>query len=577
MKALRLLAPLLALLASPAAQAQQPSAADPEAASGIEAKALVHASRQMVVAANPHAARAGLDILRKGGSALDAAIAAQMVLNLVEPQSSGIGGGAFLLHWDGKDVTSFDGRETAPAAARPDRFLGPDNQAMKYREAVKSGRSIGVPGLLRMLEMAHAQHGALPWADLFAPAIELAESGFPVSPRLARLLDWAGADSFSADGRALYFDGEGKARPAGYLLHNPALAATLRRVAIEGAKVLHEGELAGAIVAAVNAAPHSAGDMTAGDIAAYRALARPPLCVNYRVWKICGMGPPSSGGSTVAATLKMLEAQDLGHEPLAAAALHLIAEAEKLAYADRDRYVADPDFVPVPSGLTETAYLAERAMGIDPERAMQKARPGKPPGAKEGAFGADATLESAGTSHISVVDAQGRAAAMTTTIESGFGSGIMVGGFLLNNELTDFSFQPVSKDGRPVANRVEGGKRSRSSMSPTLVFDADGRLRMVTGSPGGSRIILYVVKTLIAHLDWGLDAQASAALANFGSRNGPFEIETGSAAGISAALAAKGHEVRELPMTSGTHSIVVTRQGLQGGADPRREGVALGD
>ncbi|MGE0612849.1 MAG: gamma-glutamyltransferase [Hyphomicrobiales bacterium] len=566
-----------ALLAAAPVCAQQSTPADPETATAIEAKTLVRASRHMIVTANPLASEAGREILRGGGTALDAAIAAQMVLNLVEPQSSGIGGGAFLLHWDGAEVTAFDGRERAPAAAKPDRFLGPDGKPMNFREAVKSGRSVGVPGLLRMLEMAHARHGGLPWADLFAPAIALADKGFPVSPRLSKLLEWAGPDSFSAQARALYFDAGGKPRPAGYVLSNPGFAATLRRVAAEGAKALHEGALAQSIVEAVNAAPRTLGDMTAGDLAAYRAIERRPLCVPYRDWKVCGMGPPSSGGTTVAATLQMLEASDLGGEPLAPQDIHLIAEAEKLAYADRDRYVADPDFAPVPEGLNDGGYLRERALLISPDAAAAKALPGKPPGVREGAFGRDATRESGGTSHVSVVDGAGRAVSLTTTIESGFGSGIMVGGFLLNNELTDFSFRPQAADGRPVANRVEGGKRPRSSMAPTLVFDRDGKLRMITGSPGGSRIILYVVKSLVAHLHWGLDAQGSAALANFGSRNGPLEVETGLPAAIVEALRARGHTVRELPMTSGTHNIVVTGQGLEGGADPRREGAAMGD
>lgn len=560
--------------------AAQFTPAQPEAATGQAAKTLVRASRHMAVAAHPLAAAAAREALRKGGSAVDAAIAAQLVLNLVEPQSSGIGGGAFLLHWDAKagKLASYDGRETAPKAAKPDRFLNDAGRPMGRRNAVLSARSVGVPGLVAMLELAHKRHGKLPWAELSAPAIELAEDGFSVGARLHKLLKWRGAKGFSPAARAYFFDAKGRPWPVGHKLKNPPFAETLKRLSKGGAAAFYEGPIAKDIVAAVNAGPKSLKDMTAEDLRAYRAKARPPICVPYRRTRVCGMGPPSSGALTIGQVLTLLAPFDLGKEPLAAGALHLIAEAQRLAYADRRRYMADADFVAVPDGLLDPAYLARRRALIDPARSMGRAKPGRPPGARQGAFGRDGTIEGAGTSHISIIDGDGNAVAMTTTIEAAFGSGLMVRGFLLNNELTDFAFAPRDADGRPATNRVEGGKRPRSSMSPTIVFDANGKVRMVAGSPGGSRIILYVLKALIAYLDWGLDAQAAAALANFGSRNGPFEIEEGSAAvAAKDALEARGHRLRVAPMTSGAHIIVVGADGLEGGADPRREGAALGD
>ena len=567
-------------LAAPALAQDSFDRARPEAATQLDAKTLVRAERHMVVAAHPLASAAGRDMLRKGGSAVDAAIAAQLVLNLVEPQSSGIGGGAFLLHWDAKarDLASYDGRETAPAAARPDRFLTEAGAPMGRRAAVLSGRSVGVPGLLRMLALAHGKHGRLPWRELFAPAIRLAEEGFPVGRRLNMLLTRAGPERFGPTARRYFFDADGKPRPVGHRLRNPDFAATLKMIAGGGAEAFYTGEIAADIVAKVAAAPLSLKDMTLGDLAGYAPKLRAPVCTTYRRHKLCGMGPPSSGGLTVAMTLKLLEPFDLGTEPLNADAAHLIAEAQKLAYADRARYMADDDFVPVPKGLLDDAYLTGRRTLIDAEKAMPHPAPGRPPGVRHGAFGRDNTVENVGTSHLSIVDSEGNAVAMTTTIEAGFGSGFMVRGFLLNNELTDFAFRPRDREGRPVANRVEGGKRPRSSMAPTLVFAPEGGLRMVVGSPGGTPIIVYVLKALIAHLDWGLDAQAAASLTNFGSFFGPFVIEPSpDATRLAPALRARGHTVRAAPLTSGTHIVVVRPDGLEGGADPRREGVALGD
>ena len=541
------------------------------------AEAQARAQRHMIAAANPHAAEAGLGMLRAGGSAVDAAIAAQMVLTLVEPQSSGIGGGAFLLHFDSKagDVTAFDGRETAPAAATPELFLKADGTPMGFWDAVVGGRSVGVPGLLRMLELAHQRHGRLPWAILFAPAIELAESGFSVSPRLHKLV--AGdkyLKTFPATA-AYFYDESGAARPVGYRLRNAALAETLRRVATDGAEAFYGGPVAAAIVAAVRGAAPNPGEMSLADLAGYQAKARAPVCASYRVWRVCGMPPPTSGGVAVLQTLGVLAQFDMASlKPNSVEAVHLIAEASRLAFADRNRFLADSDFVDVPvERLLDPAYLRQRAALISPKASMGKAEPGLP--SRHGAMPGQPNPPA--TTHLSVVDADGNAVSMTSSIESAFGSRLMAAGFLLNNELTDFSFRPAV-EGRAVANRVEPGKRPRSSMSPSLVLDQDGRLVMAVGSPGGSRIIGYVVKALVAGLDWGLDMQAAISLPNAVNRNGATDLEDGTAlTALVPGLEALGHEVRVRALTSGLHGIAVTPQGLVGGADPRREGVALGD
>ena len=554
--------------------------ATPEPDSGRTAKAQATAHRFMVVAANPLAAEAGRTILSEGGSAIDAAIAVQMVLNLVEPQSSGIGGGAFILYRDAatRALTTIDGRETAPMAAKPERFLGPDGKPRDFDEAVHSGLSTGVPGLLRALELAHKRFGKLPWKRLFEPAIAMAEQGFPVSRRLSLSLAWQGASTFDDRARSYFFDANGLPRLPGFILKNPELAATLRRIADEGAKAFYEGALAEAIVATLKTAPVVAGDMTTGDLARYEAKERPALCAPYRGHQVCGMGPPSSGGPVVAMVLRLIEPFDLGRTPLAPDALSVIAEAEKLAYADRDRYMADSDFVPFPEGLLSDAYLTERRKLIDPAHPMTKAEPGEPPLKAGLLYGLDGTHENSGTSHISIIDGQGNALAMTTTIEALFGSRLMVNGFLLNNELTDFSFAPADDSGRPAANRVEPGKRPRSSMAPTLVLDPKGEVKLITGSPGGSRIILYVIKSLVCLLDWNCGAQQAADLPNFGSRNGPFEAELGlDGAWMAFRMRLHGYEVRTPMMTSGLHIIARHDGVLEGGADPRREGVALGD
>ena len=576
---------LLALAATGAPAASQDWRSAPEAATGWARRAPATAKSFMVAAANPAAVEAGLEMLREGGSAADAAIAVQLVLNLVEPQSSGLGGGAFALHWEAanKRLKSYDGRESAPAAATPNRFLLEDGRPRPFEEAVFGGLSVGVPGTLRLLEALHKEHGRLPWARLFQPAIKLASAGFLVSPRLHHLLSEKGAENFAPAARRYFFDSIGGAWPEGYLLRNPEFAKTLRAIAERGPDAFYEGAVADAIVEAVKRAPNHQGDITRADLAGYRAKERPPVCVPYRGLRVCGMGPPSSGGIAVAQVLRLLEPFDLGKAPadaMNAKALHLIAEAEKLAFADRNRFVGDPDFVPTPMGLLDATYLSGRRGLINPQAVMRFAHPGSPPQAKEHTFGVDETVELPGTSHISVVDGGGDVVSMTTTIESGFGSRLWAAGFLLNNELTDFSFRPTDGTGRPLANAVKAGKRPRSSMAPTIVFDAQDKPWAVLGSPGGSRIILYVVKALVALIDWKLDAQGALDLMNFGSRGRAFEIEVDQPSAVWHALKMKpyGHRVHADLLTSGTQVILVRPDGtLQGGADPRREGVARGE
>lgn len=578
-----LLAPLLAILLAASAEAQLlDPRSSPETATGEQTHELATAKRHMVSAANALAAEAGREMLRAGGSAIDAAIATQLVLNLVEPQSSGIGGGAFILYWDKAkaELKVYDGRETAPASATPDRFLV-DGKPMPFNTAVLSGLSIGVPGLVRLLEDVHKPHGNLPWAKLFEPAIRLAENGFEISQRLHVLLRLDGAESFVPAARRYFFTDGGSALPIGHRLRNPDFAATLRAIAAGGANAFYEGPIAQAIVDAVAASPTAPGGMTLDDLKNYRVKERPPLCISYRAHEVCGVGPPSSGGPTVAQTLKLIEPLDIGTTPdaaLNARAVHLITEAEKLAFADRNKYIGDPDFVAVPGGLLDDTYIAERRKLIDPQRAVDKPKAGEPPGLKRQSFGVDATVERAGTSHISIIDDAGNAVSMTTTIEGGFGSHNWAAGFLLNNELTDFSFVPVDAAGQPVANAVAPGKRPRSSMAPTIVFDTQRNVEAVLGSPGGSRIILYVLKTLVALFDWGLDAQEAADLTNFGSQGSGLEIELDWAAvPLGLTLRPLGHRIVPSLMNSGIH-IVMRRDGrLQGAADARREGAALGD
>jgi gamma-glutamyltranspeptidase / glutathione hydrolase len=562
-----------------AAQRQQ---AEPEGSSGWFVQTLATAKHQMISTANGHASAAGREILRAGGNALDAAIAAQLVLGLVEPQSSGLGGGAFILNWNKfkQELKAYDGREAAPFTAKPDRFLR-DGKPMPFETVVNSGLSVGTPGLVKLLWQTHQAHGKLPWETLFQPAVTLAENGFAVSRRLHVLLRLNGRQKFDAAAQKYFFDDAGTAWPVGHILKNPAYAETLKRIASRGPDAFYSGSVADSMVAAVKTAPNAAGDLQLDDLAEYQSLERAPLCLPYRTYKVCGMSPPSSGGVAIAQILQLLEPFDLGEDPNAALngrAVHLILEAQKLAYADRDRYLADPGFVKVPPTLTDAAYLAERRKLMSDATAMAKPQPGEPPGADQRAFGEDATVERAGTSHISVIDGDGNAVSMTTTIEGAFGSGLMASGFLLNNELTDFSWRPEDKEGRPAANRIEGGKRPRSTMAPTIVFDQSGKVVAVVGSPGGSRIIFYVVKSLISLMDWKLDAQAAAALTNFGSMGDGAEVEyEWRSIMLALRLKSYGHEITADLMNSGLNIITANDDGLQGGTDPRREGAALGD
>ncbi len=596
----------------------------PEVASGYADKPGWSSKKFAVAAANPLATDAGYQILKAGGSAVDAAIAVQMVLGLVEPQSSGIGGGAFMLHHDGKangKMQAFDGRETAPMAATETLFIGKDGKPMPFTDAVIGGRSVGVPGTARMLELAHQQHGKLPWATLFQPAIALATDGFKVSPRLNTLLK--NEKNLKADpvAAAYFYDAKGDAWPVGHVLKNPAYALVMQRIATQGAKVLHEGDIAQAIVAKVKNHPTNAGLLSLQDLANYKAKTRVPLCFDYDVaperYQICGMPPPSSGVIAIGQILGILNNTQAPQMPLNASKqptvdeylspewLHLYLEASRLAFADRAQYVADPDFVKAPlddwASLMDPLYLTQRSKLIT-DTSMKTAKAGVPTSVraiKTSANNLYAPMPDQpeyGTSHISIIDADGNALAMTTTIEAAFGSQQMVslnqggktlsGGFLLNNELTDFSFAPTGSDGKPIANRVEPGKRPRSSMSPTLVVDkTTGKVVMSAGSPGGALIIHFTAKTLIGTLNWGLNAQEAINLPNFGSLNGPsiLEVKRFSPAVVDA-LKAKGHEIREVDMTSGLQAIERTTapnssnyNGFFGGADPRREGVVMGD
>jgi gamma-glutamyltranspeptidase / glutathione hydrolase len=566
----------------------------PEGPSGYSEKPGWAAQRFMVAAANPLATDAGYQVLKAGGSALDAAIAVQMVLTLVEPQSSGIGGGAFLLHWDGKSIAAWDGREVAPAAADEKLFLMPDGKPMPFREAVVGGRSVGVPGVVRMLERAHREHGQLPWAALLQPAIALADQGFRMSPRLHTQLKAEQALRNDAQARAYFYGADGEPLPVGTVVKNPALADVLRGIAARGSDALLSGPVATDIVKRVRGHATNPGGLTEADLGRYTAKRRESICTLWRMtYRICGFPPPSSGHIAVMQILGLLErstpvAQPLADKAPTAELMHVYSEAARLAYADRAQYLADPDFVQPPAGrwtsLLDDAYLKQRAALIGAQ-SMGTARPGVPAGGAA-AYAPQAAQPERGTSHISIVDAQGRALAMTTTIEDVFGARLMSdggtgkpGGFLLNNELTDFSFAPADAAGLPIANRVQPGKRPRSSMSPMLVFDAhDGRLLMSLGSPGGAAIIHFTAKTLLGSLSWGLDVQRAIDLPNFGSFNGPTVVERGRfPAATLEALRARGHTVNEIDMTSGLQAIRRTPTGWFGGADPRREGIAMGD
>ncbi|MFN4281533.1 MAG: gamma-glutamyltransferase [Alphaproteobacteria bacterium] len=585
------LASAFGLFAVPAlAQSSDLTRPAPENASGFAPRGLTTARTHMVVAAHPLAAAAGDEILAEGGSAIDAMIATQLVLNLVEPQSSGIGGGGFLLHYDAaaKALTSFDARETAPGAATPDLFRGPDGKPLAFLDAVIGGRSVGAPGIVRLLETTHQRYGKLPWPRLFARAIQLAEDGFIVSPRLAgAIADDRQRLTRHAATRGYFLKADGAPLQAGERLRNPAFAETLRLIAEGGAAAFYEGDIAKDIVAAVQGASGNPGLLTLADLAAYQVIERAPTCAIYRRFEVCGMGPPSSGALTVGQILGLLEPFELSALPPAGTqAAHLFAEASKLAYADRARYIADPGFAQQPLGsLLDPGYLSARTSLIDGARAMPKGEAGTPPwrdGRRDGgAYAPDRSVEVPATSHLSIVDSDGNIVALTTSIEAGFGSRLMTRGFLLNNQLTDFSFVAL-EDGAWVANRVEPGKRPRSSMSPTIVLgpaDAEGRREPVyaLGSAGGARIIAHVAWSLIGLIDWNLDLQSALALPHVANLNGPTELEADTPiTALAPALTALGQSVQIRDINSGLHALRLSAGRIEGAADPRREGVARG-
>ena len=532
----------------------------------------------MVSAADPRAAAAGVEMLRRGGTAADAAFATLLALNVVEPQSSGIGGGGYLVYSarGGAPVT-YDGRETAPHAATGTWFFK-DGKPMRIEEAIPGGRSVGIPGNVRMMALAHRRYGKLPWAALFQPAIRLARDGFRITPRLYSSLDrFRGTGALSAEGRALFYRADGNPLPVGTLVRNPALASFLESLAARGPDSFYVGPNSQAIVAAVNGSPRNPSQMAPGDIASYDAKPRPPVCGTYRRYRICGMGPSSSGGTTVFAILKQLERFNLGRlGPRSPTAWHLIAESMRLAYADRDYYLADPEFQSVPTaGLMDPAYLASRSALISPNRTMTNVSFGAPPGGNI-LVCPRVSVPERGTSHFVAVDADGNVASETSTIESPFGSGLMVSGYYLNNELTDFSLSPTSHD-CPVANRVEGGKRPRSSMSPTIVWGPDGRVRLAVGAAGGATIPAQVAKAIIGVIDWHLSAQQAIALpVLFAPGGDTVFVERGTyLEGMIPALEALGHRVQA--REPGFKGNAIERVGGRwvGAADPRSEGTAV--
>ena len=573
----------LLLMTATSAFAQQASdTIAPERATGLAAASVATAKDHMVAAAHPLAAAAGEKVLAEGGSAIDAMVAVQTVLGLVEPQSSGLGGGAFLVYYDAeaKRVVTLDGRETAPMEATPKLFLDKTGQPLDFFDAVVGGRSVGTPGTVMLLQQAHNRWGRKPWKDLFTPAETLAREGFAVSPRLAGLIAAEGERLKTFEATATYFFGaDGAPLKAGAVLKNPAYAETLATIAKGGAQAFYSGPIAEGIVDTVRMSGRNAGVLSLEDLANYRVKERRPVCARYRALDICGMGPPSSGAVAIGEMLGMLENFDLkalGKDN--PESWRLIGDAQRLAFADRERYLADTDFVPAPiEGLLDKTYLGERAKLLDGEKALgdDAVTAGRPEWDHAFNFGRDAALELPSTSHFVIVDKAGNVVSMTTTIENGFGSRLMTGGFLLNNELTDFSFK-THDEGAPVANRVEPGKRPRSSMSPTIVLK-DGKPLLAIGSPGGSQIIGYVAQALVAYIDWGMDIGDVVAMPHLINRFGPYEIEAGTdAEKLAGPLKALGYEVKPGEMNSGLHAIELTEGGMRGAADPRREGVAVG-
>ncbi|MBN9076654.1 MAG: gamma-glutamyltransferase [Rhizobiales bacterium] len=572
----------LFLFTIPSFAQQASDSVAPETASGTATKQLVLAHRHMVVAANPLAAEAGLEVLRDGGNAADALVAVQAMLGLVEPQSSGLGGGAFLVWYDAKEkrLTTFDGRETAPAEATPSLFLDANGKPLPFYDAVVGGRSVGTPGTVRLLEAVHGKYGSKDWKGLFGQAIDLAEKGFAVSPRLhGEIAEDMGRLDHQPAARAYFYDQDGKPLAVGATLKNPAYAETLRAIASGGADAFYTGRIASDIVAAVRAHPTNPGHLSLQDLATYKAKERPAVCAPYRGYEVCGMGPPSSGALTIGQILGMISGFEIGTlGPDDPESWRIIGDATRLAFADRDRYMADSDFVPMPKGLLDQNYLKSRATLLRRPTALGRddVRPGDPPWEKAELRIDGFSYPEHGTSHFVIVDDAGNIASMTTTIESAFGSRQMVDGFLLNNELTDFTFAPV-KDGHAVANRVEPGKRPRSSMAPTIVLK-DGKPVIAIGSPGGSNIISYVAEALIAMIDWKMDVQQAVSLPHFVNRFGTYDLEAETkAADMARDLQALGYQTKVDDQNSGLHGIEITPAGIEGGADPRREGVALGD
>ena len=551
----------------------------PEIATGVSSKAMITADRFMITAANPHAAQAGHNVLARGGNAIDAMVATQFMLGLVEPQSSGLGGGAFLVYYDAEDdhVTTYDGRETAPMAAKPTLFQDEEGEKLKFWDAVVGGRSVGTPGTVKLMYETHKAHGKLPWPSLVQPAIDLAESGFAVSDRLHQsIANDTERLSVHPDTKAYFFDAEGKPHPVGYVLKNQAYAETLKKIAIGGANAFYVGPIALAIVDKVRNAANP-GVLSFTDLAHYKVVQRDPVCINYRDYLVCGMGPPSSGALTVGQILGLVQPYDLRElGPTSVDSWRLIGDASRLAFADRGRYMADSDFVPMPTeGLVSPGYLKQRSELLVGEKALDSVSAGEPEWDHSMLLADDESIEFKSTSHFSIVDADGNAVSITTTIENGFGSRLMSGGFLLNNELTDFSFA-THNNGVPIANRVEPGKRPRSSMSPTIVLK-EGKPYMIVGSPGGSRIIGYVAQAIIAHLDWGMNVQEAINMPHAVNRFGTFDLEEGTGAeALQGELEAIGYEVNVRSLNSGLHAIVIADGQLMGGADPRREGVVLG-
>ena len=565
---------LVCLLLTPAVAQTR---AEPTEASGFAAKPLITAKERMIVAANPLAAQAGDRMMAVGGSAADAAIAALLVLNVVEPQSSGIGGGGFALVHSPDGLTTWDARETAPAGATPDMFME-NGEPLPFHVAVASGRSIGVPGLVRLMEALHERHGKLPWADLFQPATRLARDGFAVSPRLANMLGRYAARLNGTDVATVFLPGS-EPVAAGTILKQPRLAETFAMIAAHGANAFYTGPLAERIIAATHRIPRP-GTLSLDDLAAYQVIERPPVCHDFRRYRVCGMGPPSSGATTTGQILMLLDRFKLEELTLDRPRLwHLFASASRLAYADRARYLADSDFVQVPvEGLLDPGYMDTRAELINPfEAANDEAAAGDPPARADGPHAPDVQEDLPGTTHLSVIDKDGLAISLTASIETVFGSGRMAGGFLLNNQLTDFSFRPTDADGVPIANAPAPGKRPRSSMAPTIVY-LNGEPIALTGSPGGGRIPEYVAQSLVAMLAFEANPATAAALPHVSQRNrGTVALEPGTPASIVEGLKALGHQTEEAEMTSGLHIIRILPNGtLLGGTDPRREGTAIG-